>query len=254
MLKQKLKAAFFTAIPFGIAASLTECFFGDNPVGFLKYMPFLLCVFAFGLAFSKLNKKTAVFMLKFKSLAAGLFTAAFILSYLPQSLLFVHFFVIFVLAGICASFVADIKCPCLYLWSGAGLVAGTALGMTTSPCNIYPMLVLLALFYGPTQSKKSIQDIWNDIAIPLFVFVLSFGFFILTNYSGSFSQAVAEAAVMLMIGVFLISNVNASALRLTLMTIVLMIFGSYVYSIHNASSIFSAHPRIVEISSEIKNI
>ena len=88
------------------------------------------------------------------------------------------------------------------------------------------------------------QDVWKDVAFPLFVLVSAFVLFIAANHNGSFPPVIAESAVMLMIGGLL--TIPSSSLRLTLMTIVLMLFGSYVFSAQNANSVFNRKP-VVQI-------
>ena len=127
---------------------------------------------------------------------------------------------------------------CLGALSGAGVALSGRSGL------IYVCFVVSSLLCRPKMNERTVQDVWKDVAFPLFVLIGSFVSFIAANHGGACPPVVAESVVMLMIGGLL--TMPASSLRLTLMTVVMMLFGSYVFSAQNADSVFNRKP-IVQI-------
>ena len=124
----------------------------------------------------------------------------------------------------------------------AGAAAGTGCAFSGHVGLVYVGFVLLSLLCRPKTEEKTVQEVWKDVAFPLFVLVGAFVLFAVVNHNGSFPSVIAESVVMLMVGGLLMTP--ASSLRLTLMTIVLMLFGSYVFSAQNVESVFNRKPPV----------
>ena len=123
----------------------------------------------------------------------------------------------------------------------AGALIGTGCGFSGRTGLLYVCFVVLSLLCGPKNGGRTIQDIWKDVAFPLFVLVGAFIVFITANHGNAFPVIIAQSVAMLMTGGLLMTS--SSSLRLTLMTIVMMIFGCYVFSAQNPDSVFNRSGR-----------
>lgn len=255
-MKQKIQALLFSAVPFGAAASFFACFSKKSagiPPFILIFPIVCLCVLAVCAVRPKLNREILQSALKFQAAAAVIFTAVFILSFLPQPLVLLHLFSVVVLgaAALCSAFELKKDIPGRKKFSvllGAGAVLGVCVGVFARPCLAYPVLMILSLACRPENPARTAQDKWGDIAFPLSVLIFSFAVFINASHATAFSQIIAEAAVMLMAG-GLITASASSPVRMTLMTAVMVLFGCYVFSAQNTDSVFNVkHP--AEIRSE----
>lgn len=246
MIKQKIQALLFSAVAFGTAASFFTCFFkksaGVPP--FVLIFPFVcLCLLAVCAVRPKLNREILQTALKFQAAAAVIFTAVFILSFLPQPLVLLHLFsvVVFGAAALCSAFELKKEIPGrekFPVMPAAGAVLGVCAGIFIRPCLAYPVFMILSLMCRPADPARSVQQKWGDIAFPLSVLIFSFAVFLNASHASAFSQLIAEAAVMLMAG-GLITAAASSPVRMTLMTAVMALFGSYVFSAQNADSVFN---------------
>ena len=238
-------------LPFGTSVSFIRCFVKNNAsiwAGFLL-LTGIVSVLIAGF-FPKVRKNVLEAAVKMQPLAAVVFTASFVLSFLPYSMMWPQLFSVLVLNTVCLSMAFE-KISVFKRGLFFGLLCEAALiGLCPiffrQSGFIYIGFVLLSLSCRPKANDKTVQDIWKDIAFPLFVLVGSFVLFIAANHGEALPAVVAQSFVMLMTGGLLM--LPSSSLRLTLMTIVMMIFGSYVFSAQNADSVFNhADQSLVQI-------
>ena len=242
MTRQKIHTVFLPFLMFGTNVSFFRCFLkngGNLPASFLLAAGIVSIVLS--CFFPKARKAVSETGVKLQPLAAVVFTASFILSFLPYSTVWGNLFAISVLNAVCCTMVAG-NSNGLRRGTFAGLfclgaIAGTGIACLNRIGLIYVCFVVSSFLCRPKQEKRSAQDVWKDVAFPLFVLIGSFLLFIIANRSGTFPSVIAESIVMLMTGCLLI--LPSSSVRLTLMTIVMMIFGSYVFSIQNQASVFN---------------
>ncbi|MBO4520601.1 MAG: hypothetical protein J5787_05290 [Alphaproteobacteria bacterium] len=242
MTKQKILTFFLMVLPFGTGVSFMRCFMKNNAsawAGFLLAAG-IVSVLVAGF-FPKTRKSVLETAVKLQPLAAVVFTASFVLSFLPYSMMWPQLFSVLVLNTVCLCMAFDkmsgSKRSLLFGLLGSAVLIGACPVFFGQTGIVYIGFVLLSLLCRPVAAKKNVREIWKDIAFPLFVLVGSFVLFIAANHGEALPVVIAQSVVMLMIGGLL--ALPSSSLRLTLMTIVLMIFGSYVFSAQNAESVFN---------------
>lgn len=248
---QKIQAFFLMFIPFGLSVSFSVCFFE-------KQQWLLFAVLTAGLAgavvcagFSKIRRNILEPALKAQPLAAVVFAASYILSFQPCQMLPAQLFAVLILntACICAAFERRngfrTNASFYFAVSAAAAAGGTAAFVMPSRL-VYAGFVLAALCCRPAAAGRTPQDIWQDIAFPMFVLVCSFLLFIAASHWDGFSVSLAESAVMVMTGALLISS-RESGVRLMLMTAVIIVFGSYVFSARNSDSVFNRTGKIQSV-------
>ncbi|MBR1778254.1 MAG: hypothetical protein IJ752_06700 [Alphaproteobacteria bacterium] len=246
MTKQKIQTLFLSALPFGTSVSFWLCFSEKTgnmlSAAILVLGGFLtvVCSFLF-----KLHRGVLEAAVKMQPLAAVVFTASFILSFLPYSMMWPQLFAVLVLNAVCLSMAFEnlnkFSRGLFFSLICIGGLTGIGCALLVRGSFVYICFIVLSLLFRPEQNRKTAQDVWKDIAFPLFVLVGSFLLFIAANHNAAFPSVIAESVVMLMTGALLMTS--SSSLRLTLMTIVMMIFGSYVFSAQNAESVFNRSVR-----------
>ena len=242
MIKQKILTLFWSFLPFGTGMTFWLGF-GKKTTGFLSgtiialhLLAILICGF-----FPKIRKDILEKAIKLQPLAAVVFTASFVLSFLPYSMMWLQLFAVLVLNTVCLCMAFEnletFGLKMFFGFLGAGALIGMGIGLSGRTGLLYLCFVMLSLLCRPKGAERTAQDIWKDVAFPLFVLVGAFVLFIAANHGGAFPELIAQSAVMLMTGGLLMTS--ASSLRLTLMTIVMMVFGSYVFSTQNPDSVFN---------------
>ena len=242
MIKQKIQTFFLTALPFGTSVSFVRCFMKDSTnAAVLSLLTAGLVMISLCVLFPKTRKNILEKAVKAQPLAAVVFTASFVLSFLPYSTVWVQLFVVLATDTVCLCMTAEKSSVHSRKSFGAVFCCGALFGTGTAflgrSCLIYFCFVVLSFLCRPEKGERTIQDVWKDVAFPVFVLLGSFILFIAANHTGPLPSVIAESAVMLMIGGLLMTP--CSSLRLTLMTVVLMLFGSYVFSTQNAWSAFN---------------
>ncbi len=254
MIKQKIQTFFSVFIAFGLNASFAVTFLKEEKVGFIilaaGLIAGIICLFV-----SRIRKTVSETALKIQPLAAVVFAASFILSFQPGQMMPAQLFAVLVLTVVCLcqggegrkifknnmSFVLTV--------CGAGAFGG-AVAFLPYSLLIYPGFVLAALCCRPAQPGRTAQEIWNDIAFPVFMLICSFLVFISASHMDGFSVSLAESAVMVMAGALPVSS-RGSGVRLMLMTAVVVVFGCYVFSARNTDSVFSQKNRIQPVAQRI---
>lgn len=251
MIKQKIQTFLLIFIPFGLSGSFTACFFEKQQWPAFAVLAAGLAGAAVCACFSEIRKTVFEAVLKVQPLAAVVFAASFILSFQPCRMLPAQLFAVLILNAVCVcaaferqkSFNNKISFALAVFTAAA---AGGALAFALSSRAVYTGFVLAALCCRPASPDRTPQDIWQDIAFPMFVLVCSFLLFIAASHLDGFAVSTAEAAVMVMTGALLISS-RESGLRLMLMTAVVIVFGSYVFSARNSDSVFNRTGRIQSV-------
>lgn len=247
MTKQKIQALLLAILPFGTGVSFFRCFVKNNEN--IGAAVVLIAGFLFVLSvgfFPKTRKNVLETVVKLQPPAAVVFTATFVLSFLPYSMRWPQLFSVLVLNTVCLCMMFE-KQP-LFTRRGffgllcGGALIGTGIAFSGHTGLIYIGFVVLSLLCRPKEGGKTAHELWKDIAFPLFVLIGSFLLFIAANHGGSVSPVITQSIVMLMTGGLLM--MPSSSLRLALMTLVLMIFGSYVFSTQNAESVFNRKPPV----------
>ncbi len=240
MIKQKRNAFFLAFIPFGLTTSFVLNFSCPIQEGIL----IALFVLFFLMGFSpKLNKKALQAALKLKTFGLMLFLFAFVLSFVCVSMINAFLFSSLVFNTLCLAELFEIKKEikekkifCFFL------ILGAVLGIALSCLFPFSLGIILfslsALLVGEDMKKASIEELWIDVALPVFVLIFSFVTFMISNHEDGFPLLIAECVVMVMIGALPMVCARSN-LRLMLMAVVLMLFGSYVFSTQNPTSFFN---------------
>ena len=242
MLKQTIRPALAAFLTFGTGVSFLRCF-ADVHAGVWAAEIVALSAAA---CFAKTRKAVLESAVKLQPLAAVVFTASFLLSFLPCSMMAPQLFAVSVLNAVCLcmafenpdnlSLKAFAGALCVGGAAGAGCAFSGHVGL------IYILFAVSSLAFRPKTRERTVHDVWKDVAFPLFVLTGAFVLFVAANHNGAFPSVVAESVVMLMTGGLLMTP--CSSLRLTLLTVVMMIFGSYVFSAQNAQSVFNRKPPV----------
>lgn len=251
MIKQKIQTFLLIFIAFGLSGSFTACFFEKQQWPAVAVLAAGLAGAAVCACFSAVRKNILESVLKIQPLAAVVFAASFILSFQPCQMLPAQLFAVLILNTVCIcaaferqkSFNKNISFAFVVLTAAA---VGATPAFVMPSRALYTGFVLAALCCRPSSPDRTPQDIWQDIAFPMFVLVCSFLLFIAASHLDGFSVPVAESAVMVMTGALLISS-RESGLRLMLMTAVVIVFGSYVFSARNSDSVFNRTGRIQNV-------
>lgn len=242
MIKQKIQILLLTVLSFGTSCSFLKCFWNNDASVWAVIILGASAVFVlFSPIYPKIRKKVLDFSVKTHPLAAVVFTASFVLSFLKYSMVWAQLFSVFVLSltSLCMAFekLQTVNKKSFYWLVLLGALGGGCVLLADRISFVYTGLIVLSLLCRPFVSKKTIQDVWKDVAFPLFVLIFSFIVFVSANHNTDFPSVIAESVVMLMIGGLLMAS--SSALNLTLMSVVMMVFGSYVFSVQNADSVFN---------------
>lgn len=245
MIKQKVALFLQSAFPFGLSVSFARCFIRPEQTSALILLIAGLFLILLATPFPKIRKRFMERCVRLQPLAAVVFAASIILAFVPYPKVWPMLFVTLILDAVCLCMVFEAadrfdKKAFLVLTS-AGSLAGMVSAFAGRAVFLYMLFVLLSLSSRPEPQPKTAQDVWKDIAFPLFVLIGSFIVFIAANHGGAFSLVAAQSIVMLMTGGLLMTS--SSALRLTLMTVVMIIFGSYVFSAGNSESVFNRSAR-----------
>ena len=247
MIKQKFLTFLLALLPFGTSVSFIRYFTGAQSD--IRILAILAAGMISGLLlffFPKAQKKVLETAVKFQPLAAVVFTASFVLSFLPYSMSRIQLVSVCILNMVCLSMAFEkqslFKNATFSALFYAGALSGVGIAFLGRSGLVYICFVVLSLLCRPKTGERTVREIWLDIAFPLFVLIGSFILFIAANHGGACPSVVSESIVMLMIGGLL--TTPSSSLRLTLMTVVLMIFGSYVFSTQNAESVFNRKPPV----------
>ena len=243
MIKRKIQTFFLTAIPFGASFSFFQVFSKQEEF-FVSLMPLfgaiLVCLCAF---FPKIHKDLLVSSLKAQPLAAVVFTSSFILSFLSDFMITVQLFAVLIFNTICICMAYDRrkdfrKTFSFWICFSAAILFGSVLSLCLPSSVSYLLFVLASLACRPFEKDRSPQEIWKDVAFPLFVLVCSFLLFIAASHAENFSVQIGQSVVMVMVGSLLVTA-GSSGIRLMLMSAVMVIFGCYVFSIQNPNSVFN---------------
>ncbi|MBR4126730.1 MAG: hypothetical protein IKR09_04050 [Alphaproteobacteria bacterium] len=245
MFKQKIRAFLLAFLSFGMSVSFIR-HFGTAELWEKAVLAVEIVLLSAAACSVKARKDVLETAVKLQPLAAVVFTASFILSFLTSSTTGAQLFAVLALNAVCLCMAFE-NLKTLSRRSFAGLfcmgaAAGTGVAFSAHVGLVYTGFVLFSLLCRPKTQERTVQDVWKDIAFPLFVLLGAFILFIAANHNGSFPSVIAESIVMLMVGGLLMTP--CSSLRLTLMTIVLMLFGSYVFSAQNAQSVFNRKPLV----------
>ena len=256
MIKQKFQTFLLTCIPFGLSVSFSTCFLKkenwiDLLLLFVAMIAIIICA-----DLPKVRKKMLPLALNMQPLAAVLFASSVILSFFPCRMAEIQLIIAVILNAVCLCLVFErqnffhkkISFVCVVL--AAALSGGITVFL--APFRLISLVfVLAALLCRPASENITAQDIWKDLAFPVFVLVGAFLVFISASHMDAFSLPVAQAAVMVMTGALLISC-RGSGLRLMLMTLVMIVFGSYVFSVRSPDSFFYKTTRVpVKIEKKI---
>ena len=241
-MKLKSEIIFFMFVSSGLTVSFFHCF-GTKA----RLIPPVLLLIAFittvvvSFFSPDWRKKMFDFSLKMQPLAAVVFCVAFILSFSKVPMVLPMLFVTLVLNTMCLCRCFENKTrlstSAFYSCCLAGAVLGGTFSCFIPATSGFIFFVLAGLLCRPCERNRTFEEIWKDIALPLFVLLCSFALFLTTKHSENFPDIIAESIVMVMIGIFLMPS-KVSGLRLMLLTVVLMIFGSYVFSLKNPASVF----------------
>ena len=246
-----------TAIPFGLGVSFIRCFTRNGTHTSAQVLLITgIVLILLSCPFSKVRKNVMDRFVKLQPLAAVVFAASIILSFMSYQKVWLQLFVTLVLNAVCLFTVFEKKNlferKTFFLLTSFGALAGMGTAFAGRAVFLYVLFALSALLCRPGTNGKTAQDIWKDIAFPLFVLICSFVWFVSANHGGSVSAIIAQSVVMLMTGGLLMTS--RSALRLTLMTIVMIVFGSYVFSAQNTNSVFNRPSRTsVRIQAPLQN-
>ena len=242
MLRQTIRPALAAFLTFGTGVSFLRCF-ADAHAGVWAAEIVLITAAA---CFAKARKAVLESAVKLQPLAAVVFTASFLLSFLPCPMTVPQLFAVSVLNAVCLCMAFEnpdkLSLKALAGALCAGGAAGAGCAFSGHVGLVYIGFVLLSFLRRPETRERTVHDVWKDIAFPLFVLTGAFVLFVAANHNGSFPSVVAESVVMLMTGGLLMTP--CSSLRLTLLTVVMMIFGSYVFSAQNAQSVFNRKPPV----------
>lgn len=247
MITRKIQTFFLTAIPFGTSVSFFYAFSKQEDLS-VSLMPvfavFLVCLGAF---FPKIHKDLLTASLKAQPLAAVIFTSSFILSFLSDLMILIQLFAVLILNTVCVCMAYERKKEFKKKsFFGICFLSAAVFGSLSAVCLpssvSYLPFVLASLACRPFKEGRTPQDLWKDIAFPLFVLVCSFLLFVAASHAENFSFQIGQYIVMIMVGGLLISA-GTSGMRLMLMSAVLIVFGCYVFSAQNPQSLFNGSGR-----------
>lgn len=242
MIKQKVQTFLLSFLAFGTNISFIRyCLKGGGSFPVVSVSAAGCALIVLSCFFAKARKTVSATAVRAQPLAAVVFTAAFVLSFLPYSMAWGNLFTVLVLNAVCFAMAFETPAAtgkrafaalfCSGALAGAGAAFSSRIGL------VYVCFAVLSFLCRPKEGARTAQDVWKDVAFPLFVLIGSFLLFIAAHRGGAFPSVIAESIVMLMTGGLLM--VPSSSLRLTLMTVVMMIFGSYVFSVQNQASVFN---------------
>lgn len=251
MIRQKIQTFLLVFIPFGLGVSFSACFFEKQPWILFAVLGVDLIGSLFCFCVPKMRKGILEALLKIQPSAAVIFAASFILSFHPCRMWAPQMFAVAVLSFICVCLAFERqksfnKTASFAMVFFTAAVTGCALAFVGNSVSAYVAFVLAALCCRPVEVGRTMQDLWQDIAFPMFVLVCSFLSFVAASHLESFFVSIAEAAVMVMTGALLISS-RVSGLRLMLMTAAVLAFGCYVFSGQNPDSLFNQTGRIQKV-------
>lgn len=231
-----------------VPSGLTAAFYAGFGEGEKNAFAVLLAAAALSVA-ALLSKKTRRFAerlaWRLQPAAAVVFAAICMLTFLPCSVTAPALFSVAVLnLAAIADFVENrgagvrfhaAAVVCAASGAAAGLLAPAGAGLTA--------FALSALLFRPRAGEPTAQELWYDVAFPLFVLLCSFVSFMIAGHARDFHPVVAQVAALVMAGALPVCA-KSSGVRLALMTAVVIVFGTYVFSAEDTG--YSVRAPVIE--------
>ena len=217
---------------FGQNASFFE-YFGDAAITAIAGAAAVLSGVA--VSASKTKRFAERLVWRLQPAAAVVFAAIYMLTFLPCSVMLPALFSTVVLNACVMTAFVESKGAGVRFWAAVCVcaVAGGTVGSFAPIGCGFVGFSLLSLLFRPRASEPTAQELWYDIAFPLFVLLCSFVSFMIAGHARDFHPVVAQVAALVMAGALPVCA-KSSGVRLALMTLVVIVFGSYVFSVEDA--------------------